>query len=349
VRNVSKDFVEDRPIDATWIKDGEKYALIGLNVKLEEDIPFEQLSASHWVIGGGGFHIPAEWREWLGSIRADEVSDVDLLLISKMPSKTPDILDAENQLLTRRVSHFYLGLLLASTFAPAHQPVMLTGSRRDGEVGVRSQSNWETPIPCAFRPYPAVLRKDLELAAYLAERLEAITIQPKGGGRWRFFRTLSLYAEARTIADNLERLHQYCRCIEGLILPRTGDTKRQFKSRTELFIGPRHHDLMDGMYDMRSAAEHLHESRYLETFDREVRLDIMKKEAVAEHIARTSLARILGNDALLPHFANTSSLGAFWGLPEADRRQAWGNAIDPLDALTEFDPKYISNEELGAR
>jgi hypothetical protein len=120
---MSQDFVEDRPIDATWIKDGEKYALIGLNVKLDEDIPFEQLSASHWVIGGGGFHIPAEWREWLGSIRADEVSDVDLLLISKMPSKTPDILDAENQLLTRRISHFYLGLLFASTFAPAHQPV----------------------------------------------------------------------------------------------------------------------------------------------------------------------------------------------------------------------------------
>jgi hypothetical protein len=34
-RAVSKDFHEDRPIDATWIQDGEKHALIGLNVKLD--------------------------------------------------------------------------------------------------------------------------------------------------------------------------------------------------------------------------------------------------------------------------------------------------------------------------
>ena len=43
------------------------------------------------------------------------------------------------------------------------------------------------------------------------------------------------------------------RCIDGLILPDTGKTKQQFKSRTELFIGPRHHELMGDIYDLRSA------------------------------------------------------------------------------------------------
>ena len=94
------------------------------------------------------------------------------------------------------------------------------------------------------------------------------------------FRTLHIYLEARAAADILDRLHQYCRRIDGLILPNAGETKRQFKSRTELFIGPRHHDLMGDIYDIRSAVEHLHENRYLEGFDRATRLDLVKKEAI---------------------------------------------------------------------
>lgn len=81
----------------------------------------------------------------------------------------------------------------------------------------------------------------------------------------RLFRTLHIYCEARSTPDILDRLRQYCRCIDGLILPKAGETKRQFKSRTELFIGPRHHELMGEIYDVRSAVEHLHENRYLET------------------------------------------------------------------------------------
>ena len=154
--------------------------------------------------------------------------------------------------------------------------------------------------------------------------------------------------EARTTADILDRLHQYCRCIDGLILPNAGETKRQFKSRTELFIGPHHHDMMGEMYDVRSAVEHLHENRYLEGFDRETRLDLLRKEAIAEHIARTALARIVGDSNLWPSFANTSALGKFWTLGEAERRQIWGDPIDPADAIADFDPQFIHDGLLGA-
>ena len=59
-------------------------------------------------------------------------------------------------------------------------------------------------------------------------------------GDWRLRRTLQyLYWRHVRLQDTLDRLHQYCRCIDGLILPDAGETKRQFKSRTELFIGPR--------------------------------------------------------------------------------------------------------------
>jgi hypothetical protein len=224
---------------------------------------------------------------------------------------------------------------------------MLSGSRTDAEIGLRQQHDFDAPIPCMFRPYPAVLDSNLQFAARLAGQIETLSTAPLVGGHWRPFRTLSIYRDARTVSEILDQLHQYARCIDGLILPDAGKTKQQFKSRTELFIGPRHHEMMGEIYDVRSAAEHLHENRYLEGFDRDTRLDLLKKAAVVEHIARTSLARIIGDSNLWPHFANTTSLASFWSLPAADRRLIWGDPIDPLDALTDFDPRYIHDGLLG--
>jgi hypothetical protein len=186
------------------------------------------------------------------------------------------------------------------------------------------------------------------LAAQLAGNIEALGTAQLTGGHWRLSQALRIYREARTTADILDRLHQYARCIDGLILPDVGKTKQHFKSRTELFIGPRYHDMMGEIYDVRSAVEHLHENRYLESFDRETRLDLLKKEAIAEHIARTALGRIVGESNLWPHFANTTALATFWALPPAARQRIWGDPIKPLDALADFDPQSIHDNDLGA-
>jgi hypothetical protein len=295
-----------------WIDDGDKYALVGLELKLEGALPPERIAPGLWVLTDTTFDVPAQWREWLGSIRADEVAGSNLFLVSKLASATPDILDGENQSLQQRVWHFYVGLLLSAMFSPSHKPVMLTGARRDGVIDIRQQKDLELPVPQVFRPYPPVVAGDILLAARL-----------------------------------LDRIHQYCRCIDGLILPDIGKTKQQFKSRTELIIGPGHHDMMGALYDIRSNVEHLHENRYLETFDREVRLDLLKKEAIVEHIARVALARIVNHDALWPHFGNTAALEKFWALTPDERRKTWGDPIDPMASVEDFDPKYLHDGHLG--
>ena len=332
---------------SAWIEEGEKYALVGLAVKFEGRLPPGKITPNLSVLADTKFNIPSHWREWLGSIRANEVEDCNLFLLSKLASSAPGVLDAENQTLHQRAWDFYVGLLLASTFAPAHRPVLLTGSRRDGEIDIRQQMDFDAPVPCLFRPYPPVVPDDIRLAARLGENLEALATVSLPGNHWRLFRALHIYTEARTIGDILDRLHQYCRCIDGLILPDPGRTKNQFKSRTELFIGPRHHDLMGELYDIRSAVEHLHENRYLEGFDRATRLDLLGKEAIAEHVARTALARILSDDALWPHFANTPAVAKFWALRADERQRIWGSQIDPMDAISEFDPQYIDDGLLG--
>ncbi|MEA2906283.1 MAG: hypothetical protein QOI12_3670 [Alphaproteobacteria bacterium] len=117
---------------ASWIDSGEKYAVIGLSVSLDDAVPFQRMTPHHWAFADARFDMPPHWREWLGTIRTKEVEGSSLFLLSKVQSQMPDILDGKNAGLKRRVGHFYSGLLLASPFAPAHSPVMLSGSRRDG-------------------------------------------------------------------------------------------------------------------------------------------------------------------------------------------------------------------------
>ena len=330
-----------------WIADGEKYALVGLAVKLEGPPPPEQIAPNLWVLTDTTFDVPSEWQEWLGSVRADEVAASNLFLVSKLASATPDVLDGENQSLERRVYDFYVGLLLSAMFSPSHKPVLLTGAQRGGVIDIRQQKDLELPMPRVFQPYPPVVVNDILFAVQLGQSLEAMQPVTASGEMWRFIRTLQIYVETRAVEDILDRIHQYCRCIEGLILPAVGHTKKHFKSRSELFIGPAHHDLMGALYDIRSQVEHLHENQYLETFDRDVRLDLVKKEAIVEYIARTALARIINQKSLWRHFGNTVALKQFWGLSPDERRRTWGDTIDPMVPVAEFDPKYLHDGLLG--
>ncbi len=331
-----------------WIEDDEKYAVVGLNVRIDEHIPTGEIAPNLSVLTNTTFSVPPHWQKWLGSIRARKIENCNLFLLTKLASLTPNVLDAENQTLQERVSNFYVGLLLASTFAPAERPVIITGSRREGEIDVRQQGDFDSPVPCVFRRYPPVMPEEIQLAAHLADKLGALAATPPLGDHWRLSRTIHIYREARTNGDILDRLHQYCRCIDGLILPNAGETKRQFKSRTELFIGPHHHDMMGELYDIRSAVEHLHENRYLEPFDRATRLDLVKKEAIVEHTARTALARIVADDTLRSHFANTATLARVWGLAAVERQRIWGDLINPLAAIADFNPENIHDGLLGA-
>jgi hypothetical protein len=325
---------------ASWIDDGDKYAVIVLAVKLDDAVPLQQMTPHHWAFANARFDMPAHWREWLGTIRTKEVEGSNLFLLSKMRSQAPEVVDAETAELKRHAAHFYAGLLLASPFAPAHRPVMLAGYRQNGEINVRSQDDYESAIPSMVRRYPAVTLAELHQAGKIASQIAAIEIAPLNGGNWRLFRVFHLYLEARAVRDNMDRLHQYCRCIDGLIVSKQGEAKKQFKSRTELFIGPHHHEMMGQTYDVRSDVEHLHENKHLEVFDRTARLDLVKKLEMMEYIVRSALVRVLLDSKLWPHFANTTALQAFWALDGHERRRLWGDLIDPSDAFADFDPPY---------
>jgi hypothetical protein len=198
------------------IDGGDKYALTGLSIKLEGNIPQGEVAPHLIVLANTRFEIPSHWREWLGTIRTEEVEDRNLFLLSKLRSARQDVLDDENKTLQQRVWHFYIGLLFSSTFATAHKPVILSGACSGSELSLRQQQDLDSPVPCIFRPYPPVFGSEIQAAAQLAVQIEALGKSSLGGGHWRLFRTLHIYCEARTAPDILDRLHQCCRCIDGL-------------------------------------------------------------------------------------------------------------------------------------
>ncbi len=76
---------------ASWIDDGEKYAVIALSVKFDNPVPLQEITPHHWAFADIRFDMPAHWREWLGTIRTGEVEDSNLFLLSKTQSQAPEI------------------------------------------------------------------------------------------------------------------------------------------------------------------------------------------------------------------------------------------------------------------
>ena len=109
----------------------------------------------------------------------------------------------------------YTGLLLSAMFSPAHDPVMLTGAREDDAIGVRQQTDLDRPEPQVFRPYPPLVAGDIQLAAQIAQQLDAMRPDTEPAQLLRLLRTMHIYLKTRTTVELLDRIHQYCRCIDG--------------------------------------------------------------------------------------------------------------------------------------
>lgn len=260
-----------------WIEDGEKFALIGLDVELEPDVSRFDLLGGLIVLRHADFVLPGYWRQWLGSMRVDDVSGCSLFLLAKLRSSQPEVLDGENQRLNAAVGDWFMGLVLETNFATSDALFIASGSCKDGKVDVRQFGSIRPPMPSVVSKRSPISVDQLCRAALIRESLK-LAREVEGKGNWRILRCLSIYREARCEGNVLDRIHQFARCIEGLIVPKQGDTKKQFKSRTELFIGSQYHEIMGEIYEIRSEVENLHENRRLETNDRAKRIFIAERE-----------------------------------------------------------------------
>lgn len=145
----------------------------------------------------------------------------------------------------------------------------------------------------------------------------------------------------------MDRIHQFTRCIEGLLCTSSGNSKARFKSRTELFVGPAHHDTMDTIYNIRSEVEHLHEDRRLHPFNRPPRMEIAKMEIIVGELARHVLSNILRDPEMVLRLGSREKLEAFWSLEPKKRQEIWHAQYDLLKPINGLREDNISDHDLG--
>lgn len=224
------------------------------------------------------------------------------------------------------------------------RPLRLSGAHRDTEIDVRSVAD----LDAAWWPYgiehppvsEARLREAADLAVALAE-------MPSPGKYGRLWRIAHAFYDGLRSPDPGRRIHQFVRCVEGFILPDAGATERQFKSRTEVFVGPRDHALTEQLYKVRSAVEHLHgpEKEVAGSTDRERGLVVVQRAVEAEALARYCIRHLLLNRTLWPHFESDSALASFWALDAGARNKTWGQPLKLASVSAGFKPDLVPDPE----
>jgi hypothetical protein len=326
--------------DRDLIPPRSKYALLTLPVPIDGSLPnLVEIAPGLRATRGVRFELPTHWAGWIGSLAADELREAPLCLWAIAPTGTPGVLDAENQRLRLQVWMLFQGLLLAAPRIGAGGRInLLTGARDRDPPDVRQRMTPDQPLYNDGVAPHRLREGDLRRAAQVAERLLALPGPPE----YRRLRAIlhGFYVGICT-QDSTERIHAFVRCVEGCILPARGRTERQFVSRTELFLGPRHHGWARAVYQVRSAVEHLNDRLEIigAPTERAARLAILRHAHECQELARDCLFRILSRPGLLSHFRDDATLGQFWGpTMQAQRVQLWGDPLDPGLVSADFDP-----------
>jgi len=173
-----------------------------------------------------------------------------------MDSAEPGVRDHENKQLDSAAMRLFDGLMLAGNVQTTATLILLGGAYQQDGLTVRSISDLRRPLIPAGVDHDDVTA-DMTALAY-RHMMGRINFE-KTTSYDRITRVRFIFDRAVVTPSVHERLHQFSRCIEGLILPNVGKTEKQFVSRTELFVGPSHHDIMRTLYQMRSKVEHMHE------------------------------------------------------------------------------------------
>jgi hypothetical protein len=328
------------------IGENEKFGIVVVSDAFVENLPKEvELSEDTWVTCSIPFEVDDNWRDWIGSIQSKRIEKSNLFIISKAPSNTPKVLDGENQRLQDKAYKVYFGLLLTDYFHTYDRPIQLTGSKWDIGIDVRSIGVMDSPYSVPGTPINRIDQMRLERSKQLADAIDSL---PSKGRFSRFKKVIRSFYSG--ITSNLveDRIHQFVRSIEGFINPNIGKTERQFKSRTELFVGPKHHQLMEELYRIRSAVEHLHDPLEGITGSdfKDKLIYLFKKAYEIEAVSRYCISRLLFNKKIWPFFEDDESLSNFWKKDINSRKSIWGATLDIEKISQSFNEELISPNDL---
>jgi len=287
------------------------------------------------------------WKKNIGSLEAEDIENAPLFITTKNISQRPDVLDKENKTLSEHADNFFMSLILSGPISCGGSPVSLTGSNSNGELNIRQISKLEHPKVLRGCPLDYLNIGRIEQAAKITEAIQYFF---KSKDFQRIRRTINYFFDGIFSNRVYDRLHQFVRVIEGFIFPEIGKTKKQFISRTELFIGPQYHNLMKTLYDIRCQIEHVHSP--FDVIDgntqKEKDINLLKKAYLSESIARYCIINFCSNSKLWNHFVNETSISLFWKRPIQKRQEIWGGIIKVSDIIQKYKPENLKDHDLNS-
>jgi hypothetical protein len=312
------------------INTSEKFsAYCFVNFSVSPQVPDSlQLGNGLWMLSRLPIEISDHWRDGLGSWKLEDIERCNFVLVTTVPSQTPQNFDQENQDLTRRLKYLLYGLMLQRV--PYYETgFSLSGANVDGDIQIRDFGELPEYVPSYDLPCLQVGVTEVKCATCLAEQLELIDHIGEGWARLR--RGLKALFRGSQETEGGDRLHQFARALEALVKPDIGNTKTQFTHRAQTFAlaGLETRNNLLQIFDIRSQVEHMHSPLNALDGTEEERIVLANRRTrQADMLARFAFSHLLESEQLLEVFRTDANIDAFWRIKDHDRILIWGDRLD---------------------
>jgi len=282
-------------------------------------------SISDWV--------NSQWRRWIGELRAQDLEQCNLIIFRHAHRSRPEVLDAEHEALSREANAILI--LTAYQFAPWYESAWsIRGSIVNGQREVRQMGR----IPDLYRTQGSDPQRITDQTIEYADKTLPDWLAVRASGQFHRFRlSMGMVLNGLRESYGEERVHQYARALEGLILPKIGATEKQFVHRCLTFVGAsdKNRQIMRDIFRMRSATEHLHSwDTAVQDYPVEEReITALLRTRQAEQLAAAAVLRILTTPSLRTWFEDDARISEFWLLKDHERSSIWGAPFRLQDVL----------------
>jgi hypothetical protein len=269
------------------------------------------------------------WTKWVGTIRMEALQRANLVLLAEEESSNPILLDETHHRLNLRLCQLFYYLHLRQGIEYGGEADVISGSCREGNPIIRQMNKLPTFHQSKGYTRAPITVEWMQEAFALSSEANAIGLS--NGEFQRLIRGLNILFEGLK-ARGQERLHQFARSLEALILPDKGRTTNQFAHRCQIFAvaGPVARTALHEVFDMRSDTEHLQDwNRAVQKYAASERENVCwQRTRQIERLACFAYSRLLLDANLRAHFRTDDTLAQFWKLRDNERRAIWGKSLD---------------------
>jgi len=308
-----------------------KFCCFALQTRVSESITGPiPLASNIYATTEKPFHIDEWWRQQLGDLEIANIDRCSLFLTAQTSSAAVDVPQLNGLL------HSYYYALLLQGVGYVREGILLGGESSASGMRVTS-IGWLAKYHEPWKVLPKdVNREHLEATHDLVESIETIYTQTKTDQYLRLRKGFNAFLSGIRFNEAHNRLHQFVRAIDGVIKPKKGEGTNKFKYRCGFFAGrtPQRTRLLEELYDLRSAAEHLNPlDDNLSTYAPHERENIKALRTYqAELLAAFVYRKILTTPSFLSNFIDDASIDQMWKQNASQLIALWGNTIDLVTA-----------------